>query len=226
MRKVNDILQEIVQKNLFELGYIDKITYVPPINCQQIIYETVMQDLKKAGFNVDKSPTEAQIKAGNYRKGHVTVMGFKISIENPKGSYRKGKDKSGKEWKTLMHNTYGYFLNSEGYDGDHVDVFLNDDNFNEEGEIYGIDQFINGKFDETKFMMGFDSTEQAKKAYLSNYEKDWKGFKYITSTTVPKFKEWLYDNKKQRKPFHDYVDIKRNIKKSLVNESIILIKES
>ena len=168
----------------------------------RIIAESLHSELVKARKDVDRNPTEKQKEAGNYRKGHVSINGFMITIENPKGSYRKGKDKSGKEWKTLMRNDYGYFTRTLGKDGDAVDVFIGP-NLNSD-KIYPIDQYIGGEFDETKVMLGFDSKEEAKAAYLSNYEKDWKGFKYITEVDIDTFKEWLYNGRRQRKPFAKY----------------------
>ena len=157
----------------------------------------------------DKNPTEAQKKANNYAHGHVNVRGFDISIENPKGSYRRGIDKNGKEWKNKMANHYGYFTKTLGRDGDHIDVFLG--SYLKFDTVFVVDQVnAQGEFDESKVMLGFKDEESAKKAYLSNYSKDWKGFKKITGVPVDFFKEWLYDGYKQRKPFADYVDVKLN----------------
>jgi inorganic pyrophosphatase len=138
--------------------------------------------------------------------GHIVINGFDITIENPKGSYRRGKDKNGKEWKTLMHYDYGYFKHTLGKDGDAIDVFIGP--YLNSNKIFCVDQFIDGKFDETKVMLGFNNKESAKKGYLKNYEKDWKGFKEITEVSVEDFKKWLYDGHKQRKPFYKYSDIK------------------
>lgn len=169
---------------------------------------------------VNTHPTEAQCKAGNYKMGHLLVNGFDITIENPKGSYRCGKDRNGKSWKCLMHNDYGYFRKTVGKDGDAVDVFLGP-NLNSK-KIFPIDQFINGKFDETKVMMGFDSKEEAKAAYLSNYSADWKGFKYITEVDIDTFAKWLYDGHRQKKPFAKYAWLKEdkiNIRRILCEET-------
>ena len=163
---------------------------------------TERSKLINARSDVDRNPTEKQKEAGNYKKGHVNIHGFNITIENPKGSYRKGKDKDGKEWKTLMHNDYGYFTRTLGKDGDAIDVFIGP-NLNST-KIYPVDQYVDGEFDETKIMLGFDSKEQAKSAYLSNYEKDWKGFKYISEIGIDEFKKWLYDGMRQKKAFALY----------------------
>ena len=173
------------------------------------LHESIEEKLAAERKKVDTNPSENRIKAENYRMGHISINGFQISIENPKGSYRKGKDRNGKEWKTLMHNDYGYFTKTVGKDGDAIDVFIGD-NYDSK-KIFAVDQKINGEFDETKIMFCFDNIEQAKKAYLSNYEKDWKGFWKITETDIDSFKKWLYDGKKQRKPFFDYKEFNKKL---------------
>lgn len=169
----------------------------------EALAQAIEDKLESARREVNVTPTEPQKKANNYAHGHISINGFQISIENPKGSYRSGKDKNGKPWKVLMHNDYGYFTKTVGKDGDAIDVFIGD-NF-ESSRIFAIDQRINGKFDETKIMFCFNTMEQAKKAYLSNYNKDWKGFWKITETDIDTFKKWLYDGYRQRKPFAEYV---------------------
>nr|DAX41355.1 MAG TPA: Type I restriction enzyme [Caudoviricetes sp.] len=170
-------------------------------------------DIAEAVKDIDVEPTEAQKKAGNYKKGHVKIQGFDITIENPKGAIRKGVDDNGKAWSTEMKNHYGYFKNTEGKDGDHIDVFIGD-NPNSK-RIFVVDQ-VNPKtkeFDESKVMLGFDTEDEAKKAYLSNYSKDWKGFKDITYVDIDTFRDWLYDGAKQRKPFGEYSNIRLNVAK-------------
>lgn len=163
--------------------------------------------LREAAKDVETNPSRAQQEAGNYKKAHVNVQGFDITIENPKGSTRSGVDESGKEWSITMQNDYGYFKRSEGKDGDQIDVFIG--NNPESGKIFVVDQ-VNpetGVFDESKVMLGFNSEEEAKNAYLSNYEKGWQGLGAITETNAEYFKEWLYDGKKQRKAFSEYAEV-------------------
>ena len=187
---------------------------------------TIKQKLEKERKKVNTNPSEKQKESGNYTKGHININGFEITIENPKGSYRKGVDSNGKKWKIKMNNDYGYFLKSIGYDGDHIDVFLGND-FDSK-KIFVVDQKINGKFDESKVMLGFKTSNEAKKAYLSNYEKNWKGFHKITEVDEETFKNWLYDGKKQRKAFSEYKIIKEqnnknmkiNLKESQLREKI------
>ena len=117
---------------------------------------------------VDTNPTEKQKEAGNYKKGHIKVDGLDVTIEQPKGSIRRGTDANGNKWKSEMHNTYGYIKGTESVDGDHIDIFLSDNPA--EGNVYVVDQVNkDGSFDEHKVMYGFADMESAEKAYLSNY---------------------------------------------------------
>ena len=79
--------------------------------------------MAKAEAETNTAPTDAQKEAGNYKKGHVRIDGFDITIENPKGSERSGTDATGKKWSHARNNTYGYIRGTEGVDGDHIDVF-------------------------------------------------------------------------------------------------------
>ncbi len=165
-------------------------------------------EIAQEADKVDTNPTEGQKQAGNYQKGHINVQGFDITIENPKGSVRSGVDADGKAWETTMQNHYGYFKLTEGKDGDHIDVFVG---YNPTSEkIFVVDQVDpqTKEFDESKVMLGFTSAEDAKAAYMSNYEADWQGFGNITEVSVEDFKKWLYDGAKQRKEFADYKENK------------------
>ena len=166
--------------------------------------------LQDAINETDTEPTEAQKKSGNYKKGHVKFGGYDYTIENPKGSYRSGVDENGKEWKQKMNDTYGYIRGKFGKDGDHLDMFINDkadlDNWN--GDVYVVDQVNqDGTFDEHKVMYGYNSLEEAKKAYLSNYEKGWTGLGNITPVSKASFDKWLDKSNRKLKPFADYADI-------------------
>ncbi len=148
------------------------------------------------------APTDAQIKVGNYQKGHVQVEGLHIAIENPAGSTRSGVDSGGQKWSVKMDQHYGYIKRSEGADGDQVDVFVNPKPYAMAADIpqagkkvFVIDQKnpTTGKFDEHKVMVGFQTKGQAKAAYMANYAKDWAGFSGITTLDIPAFKTWLKD---------------------------------
>lgn len=162
---------------------------------------------KKEEAKVDINPTEAQKEAGNYKKGHIKVDGFNVTIEQPKGSIRRGKDTNGKEWETEMHNTYGYIRGTESVDGDHIDIFLSDNPT--EGNVFVVDQVNkDGSFDEHKVMYGFSDMESARKAYLSNYEEGWQGLGNITEVSKEEFKKWIDSSKRKTKPFAEYSSVK------------------
>ena len=165
--------------------------------------DTTQQAIENARKEVDTNPTEAQKEAGNYKKGHVTVDGYNITIENPKGSERKGTDKDGKTWSVTMNNDYGYIRGTEGVDGDHIDVFLSD--APESGNVYVVDQINeDGTFDEHKVMYGFDTRADAEEAYLANYSAGWKGLGNITEVTKEQFKKWIESSHRKTKPFAEY----------------------
>ena len=165
--------------------------------------DTTQQAIENARKEVETNPTEAQKEAGNYKKGHVTVDGYNITIENPKGSKRKGTDKDGKEWSVTMNNDYGYIRGTEGVDGDHIDVFLSDTP--ESGNVYVVDQINeDGTFDEHKVMYGFDTRADAEEAYLANYSPGWKGLGNITEVTKDQFKKWIESSHRKTKPFAEY----------------------
>lgn len=164
--------------------------------------------LHEEELKVDTNPTEAQKEAGNYKKGHIKINGFDVTIEQPAGSVRSGKDASGKEWSQVMNNTYGYIRGTESVDGDHIDVFLGPDMNSD--MVYVVDQVnTDGSFDEHKVMMGFPSLEDARSAYLSNYEEGWQGLGNITGVTLDGFKKWIDSSTRKTKPFSEYKGIKR-----------------
>lgn len=164
--------------------------------------------LHEEELKVDTNPTEAQKEVGNYKKGHIKINGFDVTIEQPSGSVRSGKDANGKEWSVTMNNTYGYIRGTESVDGDHIDVFLGPDMNSD--IVYVVDQVnTDGSFDEHKVMMGFSSLEDARSAYLSNYEEGWQGLGNITGVALDEFKKWIDSSKRKTKPFSEYKGIKR-----------------
>lgn len=149
------------------------------------------QQIEAARAEVAPEPTEAQKEAGNYKKGHLSLQGLDIALENPKGSTRSGTDQDGKAWQSTMAHDYGYIKRTLGADGDHVDVFIGDRPDSE--MVYVVDQVDpkTGKFDEHKVMMGFADEQAARDGYLANYEKGWKGLIAIKAMPVDEFKRWV-----------------------------------
>lgn len=176
----------------------------------RIAREKEMHDVRQS---VDTTPTEKQKEAGNYKKGHLKIDGYDVSIENPKGSERSGKDANGQSWSVTMNNDYGYIRGTEGVDGDQIDVFLSDNPSS--GKVFVVDQVKeDGFFDEHKVMYGFDSVEEAREAYLANYSPGWKGLGSITEVSKDEFKKWVNSSKRKTKPFSGYKSVKREEAKS------------
>ena len=167
--------------------------------------------LKHAIAETETEPTEAQKKAGNYKKGHLTFGGYDFTVETPKGVTRSGKDEQGKPWSVTMHDTYGYILGKIGVDGDHIDMFINDaadlDTF--DGNVCVVDQ-VNpetGEFDEHKVMYGYPDEAAAITAYTKNYSPGWKGLGKVTSVPKATFDKWLESSDRKTKPFREYAMI-------------------
>lgn len=160
----------------------------------------------------DTTPTEKQKEAGNYKKGHVQVGTFNITIENPKGSVRSGIDTEGNKWETTMQNTYGYIRGTEGVDGDHIDVFLSDDIDGWNGrKVFVVDQYNeDGTFDEHKVMLGFNEADDAEAAYFANYDRNWakKHKTMLTGVNLEEFKKWIESSHRKTKAFSEYKSIK------------------
>ena len=207
---VNSINQEIADAPKFSL----KVYHGS--GAMQITEHTKFSlRLKSAIEETETNPSYAQKESGNYKKGHIKFGGYDYTIENPKGSTRSGKDADGKEWKVTMHDTYGYIRGKFGKDGDHLDMFINDkadlDNWN--GDVFVVDQVNpDGSFDEHKVMYGYDSMDDAKKAYLANYSDGWQGLGNITGASKDEFDKWLDTSNRKLKPFADYAKVKFSLK--------------
>lgn len=188
--------------------------------------ENFSERLKNAIAETEAEPTEAQKKAGNYKKGHLSFGGYDYTVETPKGVTRSGKDEQGKPWSVTMHDTYGYILGKIGVDGDHIDMFINDaadlDTF--DGNVYVVDQVTpeTGEFDEHKVMYGYSDEAAATKAYLSNYSKGWKGLGKVTAVSKATFDKWLESSDRKTKPFREYAMIQQEEAKKAkeANESL------
>lgn len=179
---------------------------------------SLQSSIEAAEAETDTNPTDGQKEAGNYKKGHVKVAGFNISIEQPRGSVRSGTDANGKKWSVTMNNTYGYMTDNVGVDGDHLDVFLsNDIDSWDQQNVYVVDQYnLDGTFDEHKVMLGFNDRDEATDAYFSNYDSSWRTSKRkIVTSTVPMdiFKKWIESSNRKTKPIAEYSLVKEHLQK-------------
>ena len=148
--------------------------------------------VEAARTDVNTQPTDGQKEAGNYKKGHVTLHGLDITIENPVGSVRSGKDADGNEWSVEMPADYGYIKRTEGADGDNVDVYIGPNHQSQ--TVFVIDQVDpdTGKFDEHKAVMGVSTPEEARALYEGGFS-DGRGAERIGGITrlpVDEFRLW------------------------------------
>lgn len=188
------------------------------------------EKIAAAEAEVNVNPTEAQKEAGNYKKGHVQVGVFDITIEQPKGSVRSGVDANGNKWETTMQNTYGYIRGTEGVDGDHIDVFLSDDIDGWNGHrVFVVDQYNeDGSFDEHKVMLGFNEIDDAEAAYFANYDSDWANNHktVVTAVNLEDFEKWIDSSHRKTKAFAEYKGVKiEPIKAVKTNDDVIITSD-
>jgi hypothetical protein len=143
--------------------------------------------------NINPNPTAAQAKAGNYAKDHLHFMGLPLTIENAKGSIRRGVGRDGKPWQARLSANYGYIKRTVGADSDHVDVYLGP--HRKAPNVFVIDQVDadSRQYDEAKVMLGFSSLKQALVSYCKAFS-DGRGHErigIITTMAMPEFKRWL-----------------------------------
>ena len=168
--------------------------------------ESLNEAIRKAGEETKTDLTEEEKQSGDYPKGVVEVQGMSIAIENPKGSTRSGVGADGKEWSTEMQDTYGYFEGTAGADTDDIDVFVGEHPLSD--KVFIVDQVKgDGSFDEHKVMFGYESSEDAREAYLRNYEDGWQGLGSITQVGVEDFRRWVEADKTRDKAFTEYIKV-------------------
>lgn len=155
-------------------------SYIDPVVVRSLYLNALTPDVNKA-FKL---------------QGTTEFQGLPISIENKKGSTRKWYDPHEKrEGSTTMHFDYGYIRRTEGMDGDHVDVYLGP--HSEATTAYVVHQMKGpdfSKFDEDKVMLGFASEDEARLAYLKQYDKPG-FFGGITAIPMSQFKEKVAQTK-------------------------------
>jgi hypothetical protein len=108
-------------------------------------------------------------KHAGVAKRQVTWQGLPMKIEHDAGDVRSGTSKDGVKWeRPMIGAAYGYIpgTGGKGVDGEALDVYFAEEPV--DGPVYQVDQVKKdtGELDEHKFMVGFPSEEEAKKAYL------------------------------------------------------------
>jgi hypothetical protein len=153
-------------------------------------------------------PSQAQLDAGNYRKEKRDFQGMKVSIENPRGSIRSGVGPEG-PWQTSMSHDYGYILGTLGVDGDHFDCYIGPNGA--APMVYLVTTKAPPDFtsdDEQKAMLGFNSLEQAREAYLAHYD-DPRFLGSITEKTVEGFRREVMTTRKDSRMLKSLVLFRR-----------------
>ncbi len=161
------------------------------------------EDLAAVRPVVAAEPSDAQKAAGNYQKAHIRLHGFDISIENPAGSIRTGKDPdTGKDWQSpKLPADYGYIKGTEGKDGDHVDVYIGPKS--ESQKVFVVDQLDikSGKFDEHKAVLGVDTLDEAVSLYTGSFDNptlDRIGD--VVEMDMADFQKWVANKRATKKP--------------------------
>lgn len=129
------------------------------------------------------------------RKLHYRTefQGFDVSIENRKGSIRRGVATDGTQWATKFRNPYGYIRKTEGTDGDHVDCFLGPNENARSVYIIAINDPKTGKYDEDKCFLGFDSAADARKCFDEHYDRPDKFFRDLSVMSIEAFRDHVLD---------------------------------
>jgi hypothetical protein len=146
--------------------------------------------------------TQAEVpkppKGGYKLQGHIAFQGLRLAIENKKGAVRKGVDKDGKPWRTVMKNPYGYIVGTKSHDDEPVDVYVGPDKSAPEAFVVH-QHFKDGTgFDEDKVMLGFESEQAARKAYLEHYNSP-KFLGPISAVAVEHLKKLVQSGKELNK---------------------------
>lgn len=147
----------------------------------------------KSGGRVNTNPSEKQIAAGNYSKGHIKLYGLDITIENPKGSIRRGIDKGGKKWQVKMPADYGYIRGTVGADKEHIDCYIGPRPKSEKTWVIDQKHADTGKFDEHKIFIGFLTKGHVLSAYhraFSDGKADQR-IQNISECSIEELKKWL-----------------------------------
>lgn len=141
-------------------------------------------------------------QADKLAQHHSTkFQGLPIIVEWPKGSTRVGENEDGSEFRTEMQADYGYIDDTEGKDGESMDVYVGS-NPNAK-YVYAVEQVDeNGETDEYKLMLGFDSLEDAEAMFAAHAGEEHMGdiseipFEYLFDMVEENVEEHLGEPKK------------------------------
>jgi GNAT superfamily N-acetyltransferase len=103
----------------------------------------------------------------NTVKFEKDFQGLKIKVDRPKGFTMSGKDPEGKAWARTYQYDYGYIPQTLGGDNDGLDVYLGP-NKTAKDSYWVVQTKPNGKFDEYKVFLGFNSEKDAVAVYKAH----------------------------------------------------------
>ncbi len=126
--------------------------------------------------------------------GEIDFHGLKIVVENKPGTVRRGTDPDGEKWKTKMFYPYGYIKGTKATDGEGVDVYVGKNRDSQKVFIIHQKDIGTKKYDEDKVMLGFETKESARDAYLAHYDT-YEFLGEITEMSIDEFREKLKTRK-------------------------------
>lgn len=131
-------------------------------------------------------------------QGYIDFQGLKIDVENRKGSVRRGKDADGHSWATRMNAHYGEVRNTEGADGDKLDVYVMDNADSPLVVVIHQKDPTTGKYDEDKCILGANTIQEARELYGKQYDRP--GFYGgHTAMSIGTFWRWVHDRRSRGK---------------------------
>lgn len=171
-----ETLRGIVAKNRGGL-------FVDVYNKDGDLVHSVSEDLSKDFAHpsdvddfVKRAIAAKDIHANRKLHSKIKFQGMNVSIENRKGSVRRGVDDAGQRWATTMKWPYGYIRTAHGesamgVDGDHLDCFIGPDPIAPVAYIVSTKRPPDFKQDdEHKVMLGWRSAAAAKHAFMIHYD--------------------------------------------------------
>ena len=157
-------------------------------------------ELKRLGFDDLTKSGAAENKQTFKLQGHTSVQGIPVSIENRKGSVRKGVDPDGKPWRTKFKLPYGYIPGTLGNDGEEIDAYVGPHKTAPNAFVIHQRNITGKGFDEDKVMLGFEDIEEARKFYLDHYNGVGKKLLGPISTiTINELKRRLDEKREHKK---------------------------
>ena len=164
---------------------------LPPAGTEAL--ELAAKAAQEIGKGEESEAKAAEPGGGATKDSSVTASMKKlhdlnVSIENIKGSIRRGKD-----WAVKMPAHYGYLSSTNGRDGEEIDCYVGPQMDSQNVWLFKTLNPETRDEDEHKVMLGYSNLQSAMKDFIMGYS-DGKGFERIGSIetmTMENFKKWL-----------------------------------